>query len=186
MSRARVRLAAAFAGLAAGLAPAAALADVQIYSYEPASPATRALAASGLSFEFERHPFGGLTIHRIIQTGDRGSADLLGGSESALGAGGLEGALGGARRAGRLYRIGPERDGAAFVNAVCPGAEQAWLVIGELKRFKDLKVQAVGRDPGAPASRLCATLELSFHNAWVLPQRNPPRVRFPRNGPRPG
>ena len=161
----------------------AARADQQIYSYDAVSPEARALAATGLSFVFERHPFGGLSIHRIIQTGERGSATLKAASDAALGPGGLRAALGGQPPAGRLYRIEPAGDGRAFIGSVCPGAEQAWLAIGPLRRFQDLKVQAVGKDAGAAAARPCSTLVLSFRNDWVLPQRPPPKARFPRNLP---
>ncbi len=178
-----MRRLAIFFGLWAAALPAAALADEHIYSYEPGSAATRTLTATGLSFQFEKRPLGGVSIKRIIQTGERGSADLRAGSERDLGPGGLPAALAGERALGKLYEITPEGDGKAFVGAVCPGAERAWLVIGPLERFKDLDVQVVGRDAGAAAARHCVTLTFSFRNDWQLPQRTPTRPRPVRNLP---
>ncbi len=160
-------------------APAAAFADFHIYSYDPKSAASHALTQTGLSFQFEQRLFGGTRIERIMQTGDRGSADLKPASDNALGPGGLKAALGPEKPAGALYQISPNEDGQAFVSAVCPGAEKAWLVIGSMRRFDDLIVQAVGRDAGAKAARRCVTMEFSFRSDWRLPERPPPRVRFP-------
>ena len=170
--------------LAASLAVGPASADEHIYSYEPSSDAARALAQTGLSFEFERRGFGGVRIHRIVQTGERGAADVKPVSEGELGAGGLKAALGREAPAGGLYAIEPEGDGQAFIDAVCPGAEKAWLVVSMLKRFRDLTIQAVGRDQGALASHKCVTLSFTFYNEWTLPpDRAAPRPRFTRNLP---
>ena len=154
-------------------------ADEQIYSYEPASPETRTFTQTGLSFAFERHVLGGTHITQVIQTGEYGAAALKPASENDLGAGGLKTVLGAARPAGSLYRITSGLDGDAFVNAVCPGSERAWLSIGPLDRFQDLKVQAIGRKSGAPESHLCVTLEFTYRNDWKMPPRAPPRVRYP-------
>jgi len=164
--------------------PAAARAADRIYSYEPASDAARALAETGLSFEFKRTLLGGARVLRVIQTGDRGAAAVRPASEGELGAGGLKTALGGQAPAGDLYAIRPDQeDGQAFIGAVCPGAERAWLLIGKLERFEDLAVQAVGRDKGAAGARLCASLAFSYRNDWTLPPRAPPRVRFSAGRP---
>jgi hypothetical protein len=168
--------AAAISVLAWPVLPGQAFADEQIYSYDAVSDAARALTDTGLSFQFERGLLGGVRIERIIQTGDRGAADLKPASEGELGRGGLKAALGAERPAGGLYEIRPEAEGISFVHAVCPGAERAWLVIGPLERFRNLKVQAVGRDAGAAASRLCSTLEFSFYSDWRLPERDAPKT----------
>jgi len=165
----------AFAVLATGPARSA----EHIYSYDAVSDAALALAETGLSFQFQSLPLGGMRLERIIQTGERGSAAIRPASEGALGAGGLRAALGGQTPVGALYEIEPEGDGQAFVGAVCPGAEKAWLVIGSLRRFKNLPIQVVGKDPGALRARHCADLAFSFHSEWVLPpDREPPKPLF--------
>ena len=153
-------------------------ADMHIYSYDPGTPEARALTQTGLSFEFEQHMLGGVRVLRIMQTGDRGSADVRPASDKDLGPGGLKGVLGAERPAGSLYRISEVEDGPAFVNAVCPGAEHAWLTIGSFRRFGDLTMQSIGKDPGAKSARHCATLRFSFRSDWRLPERVPPKVRF--------
>ena len=167
--------------LAAAALPGAAAAEAHLYSYEAASDAARTLAPSGLSFAFDKPPFGSPRVTRVIQTGDRGEAALKPASEGALGRGGLKAALGPEKPVGRLYEITSDGDGPAFARAICPGAARAWLVIGRLERFQDLTVQAVGRDQGASGARRCVTFELGFRSEWTLPPRTPPRVR---NGPR--
>jgi len=163
-------------------APGFALAGEHVYSYEAASSAARVLAPTGLSFVFEKHLLGGVRVQRIIQTGERGSADVRPGSEADLGGGGLRAALGG-QPSGDLYEIEPNGDGRAFVQAICPGSDRAWLVIGPVQRFRDLKLQAVGRSASGPA-RHCADLAFVFHSEWSLPpDRLPPAPRFPIGAP---
>jgi hypothetical protein len=163
--------------------PATALAGRHVYSYEAGSPAARTLAPTGLSFVFEKGLLGSEKVERIIQTGERGSAEVRRASEAELGAGGLKAALAGKPSAGDLYEIEANGDGRAFVQAVCPGAERAWLVIGPMERFKDLQLQAVGRT-GAAAARRCVDLGFVFHSEWNLPpDRDAPRARFPTNAP---
>ena len=167
------------AALALTVTTGAARAEEHIYSYDAASPPARALAQTGLSFQFQRRPLGGTRLERIIQTGETGFAEVRPASEGDLGAGGLKAALGGQSPVGWLYEIKPDGDGQAFVGAVCPGADRAWLVVGQLRRFKDLPIQVVGKDAGAKAARHCADLAFSFHSEWTLPpDRAAPRPLF--------
>ena len=168
---------------AACAAAPAALAGQRLYSYEASSPSAMTLAPTGLSFQFERHLLGGIRIERIIQTGERGSAGVRPAPESALGGGGLKAALSGARPVGDLYEILPEGDGRAFVQAICPGADRAWLVIGPMERFRDLALQAIGKAAGEPA-RHCVDLAFVFHSDWRMPpDRRPPDAPFPVGQP---
>jgi hypothetical protein len=183
MSRRRAARAAVFCALIASIAPLQAQAEEHIFSYEAASPSARTLAPTGLSFVFTKSLMGAARVHRIIQTGERGEAEVRPSSESAIGGGGLKAALAGERPAGDLYEIEPSGDGKAFVQAICPGSERAWLVIGPIERFRDLDVQAVGRPAGEPAKR-CVSLKFAFRSEWKLPPaREPPRVRPPSNAP---
>lgn len=156
-------------------APASALAGEHVYSYEAASPSARVLAPTGLSFVFEKHMLGGVRVERIIQTGERGSADVKPASGAELGD--LKTVLG-AQPSGDLYEIQPKGDGHAFVEAICPGSERAWLLISPMERFRDLKVQAVGRSAKGGA-RHCVDLAFTFHSEWILPPgREPPSPRY--------
>lgn len=172
MSTARGALAACL--LLSALPLPAAAGQTHIYSYDPLSPAAKALTATGLSFEFERGLLGGTRIQKVIQTGDRGSAVLKPAADSELGQGGLRAALGEERPVGPLYEILSQDEGKAFVHAVCPGADRAWLLIGPLDRFRNLQMQAVGRRPGDKAAHACSTLAFSFRSEWRLPDQDVP------------
>jgi hypothetical protein len=178
------REAPAVLALLAVCAAGPALAEEHIYSYEASSPAARVLAPTGLSFAFSRHLLGGAHVHRIIQTGEQGEASVKAVSDAVLGGGGLKAALAGARPVGDLYEIQPQGDGRAFIQAICPGAQRAWLVIGPLQRFRELRLQAIGKPAGAGAAHACVGLAFNFHSEWSLPpDRPPPPVRFPTNQP---
>ena len=160
------------------LSSGASAAERYIFSYDPASDAARTLTQTGLSFEFEKGVLGGARVRRIIQTGEFGAADLKPSSDASLGRGGLGAALGRERPAGPLYEILPNGEGASFVHAVCPGADRAWLLIGPLDRFRDLKVQAVGRKAADTAAHACSTLAFSFRSDLRLPGSDVPDARL--------
>ncbi|HEY5411899.1 MAG TPA: hypothetical protein VIJ94_14350 [Caulobacteraceae bacterium] len=182
MSTPRAAAAACFMSLALPLTASAAA--IHIYSYDPVSPAARALTSTGLSFEFVRGLLGGVRVERIVQTGDRGSAGLKPASEADLGGGGLRAALAKTEPVGPLYEILPNDAGESFVHAVCPGADRAWLLIGRLERFKTLELQAVGRRTGEAGAHACASLEFSFHSEWRTPDQEVPTAQlFGARGP---
>ena len=176
MSIARAAVAACFMSLVLPLTASAA--EVHIYSYDPVSPAAQALTSTGLSFEFERRLMGGVRVVRVVQTGDRGSADLKLAPESDLGRGGLKAALGKTEPVGPLYHILPQDAGESFVHAVCPGSDQAWLLIGRLDRFRDLELQAVGRRAGEAGAHACANLAFSFRSDWRMPDQEVPEAKL--------
>jgi hypothetical protein len=151
-------------------------AEEHIFTYDAASDAARSLAETGLSFQFEGRLMGGYKLERIIQTGEQGSAVLRYSSDRDLGPGGLRAVLGKAPPVGGLYEIKPDAaDGRAFINAICPGAQRGWLVVGPLKRFHDLPVQVIGKDEGASSARHCTDLKFSFKSEIALPpDRTPP------------
>lgn len=163
---------------ALGLMAGAARAGTLLYSYEAVDAPARALAETGLTFVFDKGVFGGARLRQVIQTGEFGSADVRPASEKDLGPGGLRAALGREAPVGSLYEIAPGKDGPAFVGAVCPGAARAWLVVGAFRRYGDLSVQTLGKDPGAAAARHCATLRFTYRSDWRLPpDREPPTPR---------
>jgi hypothetical protein len=176
MSIARAAVAACLMSLALPLSASGAA--IHIYSYDPVSPAAKALTSTGLSFEFEQGFLGGVRVERVVQTGDRGSAELKPASEAALGRGGLKAALGETRPVGPLYEILPKDAGESFVHAVCPGSDQAWLLIGRLDRFKDLELQAVGRRAGEAGAHACSSLAFSFRSDWRMPDQEVPEAHL--------
>ena len=174
------------AGLAAVLALAhAGLAEAEnrrIFSYDPANEATRATAGP-ITFEFDQHILS-TRVLRIRATEGQATAELKSVGEGQLGRGGLNAAAGG-KPAGRdVYEILPKEEGAAMIQALCPGAQEAWLATDRLRANHDLEVLVIGRAKGAQA-RLCQTLEYTFHGEWRLPPgpgvdpRTVPHPHFP-------
>jgi len=150
----------AFAGPAA--------AAKHIYSYDSANPLTRRMTENGVTFVFDKMLMSQRVL-RLIETHDVGQADLKPAAERELGEGGLSGLIGRQARERDLYEIVQKGDGIALVRALCRGSDRAWLAFGRLKVGEDLRIQALGHDPASGKTRLCMTLDYSFHGEWALP-----------------
>jgi hypothetical protein len=163
--------------IALGVSVAAgASAAKKIYSYDSADPATEAMTEEGLTFVFDKSPLGGQRVISIMETHDIGQADVRPASESELGAGGIDGALGHRSQERALYEIVQTGgQGRALVRALCPGADRAWLAFGPLRADEPLRIDALTRDTATGRSRLCRTLAYQFHGEWDLPQAELPQ-----------
>jgi len=139
-----------------------------IYSYDAVTPITGKLTENGLSFIFDKNLLG-INVRRILETQDVGAADLLPASESALGRGGLEKIVGSDAAERDLYEITDQENGKALRNALCRGSDHVWLAFGRLKFGEDLRIRALGHDPSTGKTRLCVTLDYSFHGEWLAP-----------------
>ncbi len=154
----------------------------RIFSYDPANPATRA-AAGAITFEFDQHLFS-THVLRIRATEGQATAELKGVGEDRLGRGGLNAAAAGKPEGRDIYEIEPREDGAAMIQALCPGAQTAWLAMDRLRANQGLRVLALGRAKGGP-TRLCQTLDFNFRGEWRLPPgpsidpRTVPHPHFP-------
>ena len=156
----------------AGARPA--VAAQHIYSYDSVTPITETMTETGLSFIFDKTLMG-VNVRRILETHDIGAADLRPASESALGRGGLRAVLGPDAAERDLYEITDQDNGKALRNALCRGSDHVWLAFGRLKIGRDLRVRAIGHDPGTGETRLCETLDYSFHGEWLAPNPIPPQ-----------
>ncbi len=165
MSAARILLAAGATMLVLGAGGAHA-ANRRMFSYDPANEATRNLAG-GLTFEFDQHLFS-THLLRIRATEGQATAELKGADEGRLGHGGLDAAAGGKPAERDLYEILPKEEGAVMIQALCPGAAQAWLAVDRLRANQDLRVLVISRAKDAPA-KLCQTLDFTYHGEWRLP-----------------
>jgi len=159
--------------IATAFAPGAARADRRIYSYDSATPVTRKMTESGLTFVFEKTLMG-TRVLGLVETHDIGAADVRPASAGDIGPGGLS-VLGPGAHEHDVYEITRAKDGAALIRALCPGSERAWLVFGPIKADRDLRVDAVGRDPLTGKPRLCVALDYSFHGQWALPPPDLPQ-----------
>jgi hypothetical protein len=166
MTRRPIALFAAAIALMALAGPVAA--GTHVYSYDSATPVTRKMTENGLTFIFNKSLISQRVI-RLVETHDVGQADLKPASEHELGPGGLTALIGPNAHERDLYEIVQKGDGVALVRALCRGSDRAWLAFGRLRMGEDLRVQAMGHDPATGKTRLCMTLDYSFHGEWALP-----------------
>ena len=139
-----------------------AAADMRFLSYDPADRVTTALTR-GLTLQVERGWFGAVTVHRLISTAARGSADIRqGGPDQArrvLPEGATENAV---------YTVGDTGDARGLARALCPGADQTFLVLGQVRAVRPLTMQAVGRWPDG-GYRHCVSLSYNYRGEWAMP-----------------
>lgn len=146
--------------LSAVAGPAAA--ETRYMAYDASDRVTQALTR-GITLEGDRGLFGAITVRRIISTSNRGSADIrIGGPD-------------GARRAlprgateNILYTVASEGDGRGLSRALCPGSDQAFLILGRVRLGYPLTAQAVGRWADG-TFRHCVTLSYNWRGEWAVP-----------------
>jgi hypothetical protein len=163
MYRTVTALIAAVLALSALATPAAA--GTSYLAYNPSDRITTALTR-GVTLEVHRGLFGAVAIRRIISTSSRGSADIRRGGPDQ------------ARRAlpeysgeTTVYTIPAEGDGRPLARALCPGADETYLVIGLVRAVRPLKMHAVGRWPDGQF-RHCVELSYDYRGEWTLPPRS--------------
>ncbi|WP_396594883.1 hypothetical protein [Brevundimonas sp. R86498] len=142
-----------------------AAADTRYLAFDPSDRVTTALTR-GVTLEVERGLFGGVSVRRIISTSARGAATLTRGgpdqARAALPAGAAESAV---------YSIAPEGDGRGLARALCPGADETFLVLGRIRIGRPMVMQAAGRWPDG-RFRYCTTLSYVWRGEWALPPRS--------------
>ncbi len=158
---------AAAAGVASLALAGPAAAAKHIYSYDSANPLTEQMTESGLTFIFDRSLMS-TRVLQIVETNDVGSADVKPASETELGHTGLSALIGPNAHERALYEIEPKGDGRALIRALCPGADRAFLAFGPIRVDEPLRIHALGHDPKTDTSRLCITLDYSFHGQWSV------------------
>ncbi|CAN5404681.1 hypothetical protein BH10PSE1_BH10PSE1_35230 [soil metagenome] len=136
-------------------------------AYDASDQITRALTR-GVTLEVERGLFGAVAVRRILSTSSRGSATIESGGPDQ------------ARRAlpegsgeTTLYTIPETGDGRPLARALCPGADQTFLVVGSVRAVRLLVMHAVGRWPDGQF-RHCAQLSYSYRGEWALSPRREP------------
>ncbi len=153
--------------LAAAAIATPAFAGTSYLAYNPSDRITTALTR-GLTLEVNKGLFGAVSIRRIISTSSRGSADIRRGgpyeARDALPEGAGE---------STVYTIPTEGDGRPLARALCPGADQTYLVVGLVRAVRPLTMHAVGRWPDG-RYRHCVELNYSYRGEWALPPRAAP------------
>jgi hypothetical protein len=146
---------------------APASAETRYLAYDASDRITQAMTR-GITLEAERGLFGAISVRRIISTSNRGSADIRYGGPDAV-----RRALPVGSRETSVYTINPEGGGRGLSRALCPGAEEAWMVIGRVRLGRPMTVHAVGRwtDGGY---RHCVRLSYNWRGEWALPPASGP------------
>ncbi len=143
-----------------------AFADVRFLAFNPSDRVTRALTR-GITLEVERGWFGAVSVRRIISTTARGSATIVRGgpdqARSVLPEGATE---------STVYSIPHEGDGRGLSRAVCPGAEETFLVLGRVRAGRPIVMHGAGRWSDG-TFRHCVTLSYDWRGEWSLPPRSP-------------
>ena len=163
MPRILIPFATAVLALSALATPAAA--GTTYLAYNPSDRITTALTR-GLTLEVHKGLFGAVAIRRIISTTTRGSADIqIGGPDQA------RRVLPDGSGETTVYTIPAEGDGRPLARALCPGADQTYLVVGLVRAVRPLTMQAVGRWPDGQF-RHCVQLSYDYRGEWALPPRS--------------
>lgn len=146
--------------LAASAVASPATAETRYLAYDASDRLTQALTR-GITLEADRGLFGAISVRRIISTSQRGSADIRRGGPDAV-----RRALPEGSRETSVYSITPEGGGRALARALCPGSEEAWMVLGRVRLARPLTVHAVGRwaDGGY---RHCTRLTYNWRGEWA-------------------
>jgi len=151
------------AALALSFAAGPAAAEIRYLAFDASDRVTQALTR-GVTLEADRGLFGAISVRKIISTSSRGSAEVRRGGPDAVRQALPEGATETA-----VYAISPEGDGRGLTRALCPGAEEAWLVSGRVRLARPLTLQAVGRWPDG-GYRHCVTLSYVWRGEWAAPR----------------
>ncbi|WP_156796087.1 hypothetical protein [Brevundimonas subvibrioides] len=144
-----------------------AAADTRYLSFNPADRITTALTR-GVTLEVERGLFGAVSVRRIISTSARGAATINKGGPD-----GAKSVLPDGATQATVYSIDTEGDGRGLARALCPGADETFLVLGRVQAGRPMAMQATGRWPDGHF-RHCVTLSYDYRGEWSLPPRTPP------------
>ena len=133
-------------------------------AYDATDRVTRALTR-GVTLEVETGLFGAVSVRRIISTSSQGAAEIeSGGPDQA------RRALPSGAGETNLYTIPTTGDGRPLGRALCPGADQTFLVLGSVRAVRPLVMHAVGRWPDGQF-RHCVQLSYSYRGEWAAPPR---------------
>ena len=136
------------------------MADVRYLAFDADDRTTQSLTR-GITLEVERGLFGATRVRGLFSTSNRGSATFRPAS-----VGGIKDVLPADSREGSVYAIAPEGDGAALSRALCPGSQEAWLVVGRVRSGHPVILHAVGHWPDGK-KRHCVALNYRYRGEWA-------------------
>ncbi|MBJ7446404.1 MAG: hypothetical protein JHC81_02625 [Brevundimonas sp.] len=138
-----------------------AMAETRYLAFDASNRVTQALTR-GVTLEADRGLFGAISVRRIISTSNRGSADIRRGGPDAV-----RRALPDGSRETSVYTISPEGGGRGLSRALCPSADEAWLVLGRVRLGRPLTLHAVGRWTDG-TYRHCVELSYDWRGEWAM------------------
>ena len=111
----------------ASAAAGPAAADTRFLAFDARDRTTQALTR-GVTLEVERGLFGAVAVRNLFSSTSRGSARFERGGPDAV----RRALPTGASESG-VYAIVQEGDGRGLARALCPGADESWVVVGRVK-----------------------------------------------------
>ncbi|MFZ4165104.1 hypothetical protein [Brevundimonas sp. NPDC058933] len=146
--------------VAASAVAGTAAADTRFLAFDARDRTTQALTR-GVTLEIERGLFGAVAVRNLFSSTSRGSARFERGGPDAV----RRALPAGASESG-VYSIVQEGDGRGLARALCPGADETWLVIGRVKAGRPMTMQAVGRWSDGQY-RHCVQLNYDYRGEWA-------------------
>lgn len=146
--------------LAASAMAAPARADTRFLAYDARDRATQALTR-GVTLEVDRGLFGAVAVRNLFSSTSRGSARFERGGPDAV----RRALPAGAGESG-VYSIVQEGDGRGLARALCPGADESWVVVGRVRAGRPMTMHAVGRWSDGQF-RHCVQLNYDYRGEWA-------------------
>ncbi len=154
-------IASTIVALTAVSAAAPAHADTRFLAYNATDRITSAMT-KGVTLEVRRGLFGAVNVERLFSTTARGSAEFTRGGPD-----GARRVLPAGARENDLYAISQTvGDGRGLSRALCPGADNAWLIMSRVRAGRPLTMQAVGQWADG-TFRHCTTLSYEWRGEWA-------------------
>ncbi len=145
----------------------AAAADTRFLAFDARDRTTQALTR-GVTLEVERGLFGAVAVRNLFSSTSRGSARFERGGPDAVRRALPAGASESESESG-VYSIVLEGDGRGLARALCPGADESWVVVGRVKAGRPMTMHAVGRWSDGQY-RHCVQLNYDYRGEWATQQ----------------
>lgn len=149
--------------LVASAAAGSAAADTRFLAFDARDRTTQALTR-GVTLEVERGLFGAVAVRNLFSSTSRGSASFTPGGPDAV----RRTLPAGASESG-VYAIVQEGDGRGLARALCPGADETWVVVGRVRAGRPMTMHAVGRWSDGQY-RHCVQLNYDYRGEWATQQ----------------
>ena len=137
-------------------------ADVRFYAYDASDRTTQSMTR-GITLEVQRGLMGATSLKGLFSTTSRGSARFNAGGPSQVRSVLPDGAT-----ANQIYSLAAEGDGRALGRALCPGANETWIVGSRLRSGHPTTLHAVGLWSDGQY-RHCVALNYRYRGEWAQP-----------------